>query len=190
LGQSAATAAALAIDAGTSVQQIDYKKLNERLLADKQVLVWTGPKRGAAGGVNPKSLKGIVVDDESAKLVGGWLNSSSSPGYVGSQYMHDNNDQKGQLTATFVIPVKEAGEYDVRLSYPPFANRATNVPVTIKSGDTVKEVKVNQREKPTLDGAFVSLGKVKADKEIVVTIGTAGTDGHVIADAVQAVPAK
>jgi hypothetical protein len=190
LGQSAATAAAQAIDAGTSVQKVDYQKLNERLLADKQVLKWTGPKRGAAGGVNPKGLKGIVVDDEAAKLVGSWLNSSSSPGYVGSQYLHDNNDQKGQLTATFVIPLKEAGEYDVRLSYPPFANRATNVPVTIKSGDTVKEVKVNQRQKPTLDGAFVSLGKIQADKEIVVTIGTTGTDGHVIADAVQAVPVK
>lgn len=40
LGQSAATAASLAIDAGTSVQQVDYAKLKERLVADKQRLVW------------------------------------------------------------------------------------------------------------------------------------------------------
>jgi hypothetical protein len=38
LGQSAATAAALAIDAGVAVQDVDYPKLRERLLADKQVL--------------------------------------------------------------------------------------------------------------------------------------------------------
>ena len=44
LGQSAATAAALAIDANTSVQKVDYAKLRERLLADKQVLEWTGPR--------------------------------------------------------------------------------------------------------------------------------------------------
>jgi hypothetical protein len=42
LGQSAATAAAQAIDAGTSVQRIDYARLRERLLRDKQKLVWTG----------------------------------------------------------------------------------------------------------------------------------------------------
>jgi hypothetical protein len=38
LGQSAATAAAMAIDAGIPVQKIDYAKLKGRLLADKQVL--------------------------------------------------------------------------------------------------------------------------------------------------------
>ena len=38
LGQSAATAACLAIDDGVPVQQVTYAKLRERLLADKQVL--------------------------------------------------------------------------------------------------------------------------------------------------------
>ncbi|MDH5604318.1 MAG: FAD-dependent oxidoreductase, partial [Cyclobacteriaceae bacterium] len=38
LGQSAATAAALALEDGIPVQDIDYEKLKERLLADKQVL--------------------------------------------------------------------------------------------------------------------------------------------------------
>lgn len=38
LGQSAATAAALAIDGGTAVQDVPYAKLRERLLADGQVL--------------------------------------------------------------------------------------------------------------------------------------------------------
>ncbi len=38
LGQSAATAAALAIDSNTSVQQVDYSELRKRLLADGQVL--------------------------------------------------------------------------------------------------------------------------------------------------------
>ena len=38
LGQSAATAAAQALDAGVAVQDVDYAKLRERLLADQQVL--------------------------------------------------------------------------------------------------------------------------------------------------------
>jgi hypothetical protein len=38
LGQSAGTAAAQAIDDEVAVQNVDYAKLRERLLADKQVL--------------------------------------------------------------------------------------------------------------------------------------------------------
>jgi hypothetical protein len=38
LGQSAATAAALAIDAGVGVQDVPYARLRERLLKDGQVL--------------------------------------------------------------------------------------------------------------------------------------------------------
>jgi hypothetical protein len=40
LGQSAATAAAIAIDDKVPVQQIDYAKLRARLIADGQVLEW------------------------------------------------------------------------------------------------------------------------------------------------------
>lgn len=38
LGQSAATAAAMAIDADLPVQRVPYESLRERLLADGQVL--------------------------------------------------------------------------------------------------------------------------------------------------------
>ena len=41
LGQSAATAAALAIDDGVAVQKLDYRRLRERLRADGQVLETT-----------------------------------------------------------------------------------------------------------------------------------------------------
>jgi len=44
LGQSAATAACLAISGNVPVQKVDYEKLRTRLLADKQVLDWpAGP---------------------------------------------------------------------------------------------------------------------------------------------------
>ena len=41
LGQSAATAASLALDAGSTVQDVPSDALRARLLADKQVLDWT-----------------------------------------------------------------------------------------------------------------------------------------------------
>jgi hypothetical protein len=40
LGQSSATAASIAIDDNLPVQKVDYPKLRQRLLADKQVLSW------------------------------------------------------------------------------------------------------------------------------------------------------
>src|SRR5581483_9425043 len=40
LGHSAAAAACQAIDAGTPVQKVNIEKLQERLLADKQILEW------------------------------------------------------------------------------------------------------------------------------------------------------
>ncbi len=47
LGQSAATAAALAIDGKTSVQRVPYARLRERLLRDKQILAWVSPPAAA-----------------------------------------------------------------------------------------------------------------------------------------------
>lgn len=44
LGQSAATAACMAIDSDTTVQQVNYPKLRKRLLRDGQVLEWVREK--------------------------------------------------------------------------------------------------------------------------------------------------
>jgi len=49
LGQTAATAAALAIDGNTSVQDVPYTKLRERLLADGQILEYTAAAKAADG---------------------------------------------------------------------------------------------------------------------------------------------
>ncbi len=45
LGQSAATAAAIAIDGESTVQAVDMEALHNRLIADKQVLTWNPPTR-------------------------------------------------------------------------------------------------------------------------------------------------
>jgi hypothetical protein len=60
LGQSAATAACLAIDDRIRVQKVDYAKLRARLLADRQILDWPvtpGSKPGPSGTNQPPSRK-------------------------------------------------------------------------------------------------------------------------------------
>src|SRR5205085_2556175 len=48
LGQSCATAACLAIDSRSALQDVNYPTLRRRLLADKQILEWTPPAGAAA----------------------------------------------------------------------------------------------------------------------------------------------
>jgi hypothetical protein len=184
LGQSSATAAAMAIDAGTSVQKIDYPKLRERLLADQQVLIWTGPKRTSAG-IDPKSLPGLVLDDNQAERQGDWSSSNSVGGFIGEHYLHDNNGQKGQLSATYRFDLKQPGTYDVRISYTPNANRAANVPITIQHAAGTANIAVNERTAPEIDKIFHSLGKFKFSDRATLTISNTNTDGYVVVDAVQ-----
>jgi hypothetical protein len=183
LGQSAATAAALAIETGSAVQDVDYAALRKRLLADGQVLEWTGP---GERGLDPTTLGGVVVDNAAAKFVGEWMTSGATPGFVGADYVHDGDEAKGVKSATFTPTLPKAANYEIRLWSPSQANRATNVPVTIRLADGERRVTVNQRTGPGNDG-FVVLGTFPcpAGEAVSVTVGTAGTDGHVIADAVQ-----
>jgi FAD dependent oxidoreductase len=48
LGQSAATAASMTIDEGIAVQKVEYPKLRDRLLQDKQILAWKRTPRQQA----------------------------------------------------------------------------------------------------------------------------------------------
>lgn len=188
LGQSAATAAALAIDADVPVQEVDYNKLRQRLEADGQQLTPQGAPR-VIKEIRAESLAGVVVDDRQAKFVGEWTPGNTTGPSIGVGYHHDGNDGKGIKTATFRAELKP-GTYEVRLAYSTYNNRATNVPVVITHAEGEARVVINQRKAPTLDQAFISLGTYTFEKTAMVQLQTAGTDGHVIADAVQFLPVR
>ncbi len=190
LGQSAATAASLAIDAKLDVQAVDYAKLRERLLADRQVLESNAPPKVPA--IDAKKLPGIVLDDDAATRTGFESVSAALSPHVGTGYRHDGGTERGKQSATFTPDLPEKGRYEVRLSYSPNANRATNVPVTITHAEGKKTVLVNQRKAPPIDGAWISLGTFTFDrgKAGSVEVGNTGVDGHVILDAVQWLPVK
>jgi len=180
-GQSAATAACLSIDAHCPVQKLDYARLRERLLADKQILKWNGP----ASGLRLTRLKGVVADASQARLTGQWIE-----GLLPGGYRHDGNIDKGRKSARFELTVPKDGRYEVRLAYVAHSNRATHVPVRIEFADGETTVTVNQREKPPINNAFISLGiyRFAASRPAAVTVGTEKTDGYVVIDAVQLLP--
>ncbi|GIF96193.1 FAD-dependent oxidoreductase [Catellatospora citrea] len=183
LAQSAATAAHLAITAGSSVQQVPVATLQARLRADGQLLTW------------PLTAPGEIIVDSSTSAgvtrAGVWLTSTSIAGYYGPDYEHDDNTGKGVNRLRFTPTIPVTGSYQVFLRWTAHANRASNVPVDVCAGGTVTTRTVDQR---TGGGQWASLGTYtlpagSSPTAASVLIRTEATDGYVVADAARFVPA-
>ncbi len=196
LGQSAATIAVMAIEQNLSVQDVAYESLRTRLIADGQVLEadpsWAAsPKHKDGWAV--KSQRGVIVDDRQAKTSGRWILSNSSLHYFGSQYVHNNNENATMKSIRFDATLPKSGTYDVRFSYPPSGNRCTKTPLTIHHRDGQTTVRIDQRKAgPVDDQYFVSVGQFEFESSspASVVIATEGTNGYVVADAVEFVLVK
>ncbi len=189
LGQSAATAACLAIDHGVNVQDVDYASLRTRLDADGQVLVIPEGSIQPTG-VDARKLPGIVVDDLQAKKIGNWRSSGSVGAFVGESYLHDNHEFPGQKSVRFEPKIPKPGRYEVRLAYAAHTNRASNVQVVVQHADGRTVVTINQKTPPKIDKLFQPLGvfRFEPSKPASVTIRNDNANGYVIADAVQLLP--
>ena len=84
--------------------------------------------------------------------------ATQPPPYVSTGYRHDSDSEKGAQKARFTPNLPKAGMYRVSMTYSTNQNRATNVPVTIRSVDGDKKVMVNQQLKPTMDNLLFPLG--------------------------------
>ena len=194
LGQSAATAAVMAIDKDVAVQQVAYAELRERLLKDGQVLEYAaaasnGDARTKAF-VDPRKLKGIVVDDDDATLTGAWQISNASGYFVGNGYRHEGAAKDGNASAVFAAKLPSAGKYEVRVSWPPNANRSSKVKIEVETTEGPTTITINQQSAPDADDHFQSLGtfSFSADESAAVTITNSEADGYVVIDAVQWLP--
>jgi hypothetical protein len=190
LGQSSATAAVHAINEGVDIQRIDAAKFKARLLKDGQVLDFESPSLtpSAPRVVLPKEkLGGVVVDDTEATLTGFDTTSTSHPTYVEAGYRHDGNDNKGRQTARFVADLPKSGRYQVLIAYPWNANRASNVPVTIRHADGETKVVLNEKKKPAVKDLLEPVGTFRFEngRKAQVEISNADTNGYVVIDAVQ-----
>lgn len=144
-------------------------------------------------GLSPLPLKqvaGIVVDDQQAQKTGSWMQSQFTKSYVGTGYQHDRGEGKGEKTATFQAPLPADDTYEVRFAYTPGQNRSPAVPVTVFYADGQKTVTVNQKQRPPIEGRFISLGRYRFVRNTMakVVVDNRGTTDVVIIDAVQFLP--
>ena len=187
LGQSAATAAALAIDGNLAVQDVPYATLRARLLEDGQVLEHESSKAKPKGHGPVKaavSLPGVTVDDHDATFTGDWKQSSANGGFVGSGYRHDDKGAVGPATATFIGRLPAAGTYAVSLTVVPNTNRSRDALVRIEHADGVAELRADLSGKGATAGLLL-LGTFRfSDSPAKVTVSNAGATGYVLVDAV------
>ena len=187
LGQSAATAAALAIDGNLAVQDVPYAALRARLIADGQVLEHESSKEKPKGHGSAKpaaSLPGVTVDDDEAVLSGDWKQSSANGGFVGSGYRHDDKGAAGAASAAFIGKLPTAGTYAVSLTVVPNTNRSRDALVRIEHAEGVAELRADLTGKSEKDG-LLPLGTFRFQAgPAKVTVSNAGAKGYVLIDAV------
>ncbi|MGC4005627.1 MAG: DUF1549 domain-containing protein [Pirellulales bacterium] len=134
-----------------------------------------------------KKLPGLILDNDDAELTGEWTESTHVSPFLGANYLHDENKNKGERAAKFTFDVPKTGRYALRVSYTLGATRAANVPVELTRGDKAVTLYVDQRRFPKPELApFAELGvfDLKPGKETSVVITNGETTGHVIVDAV------
>lgn len=137
-----------------------------------------------------EQLPGFVVDNLNAKKIGEWDDSSSVANYVGSGYLHDRNQKRGEKSVTFECTEMPTGKYIVRVAYAPGENRSSRTQVRVFSADGDQAFSIDQKKSPSDDGLWQTLGTFNFEKggQAFVIISNEGADGHVIADAVQFLP--
>ncbi|MFT5123914.1 MAG: hypothetical protein ACI97B_002549, partial [Verrucomicrobiales bacterium] len=133
------------------------------------------------------AIKGIVVDNRKAKLEGDWFASKHTPGYVGKDYIHDEQKNKGKMSATFPITIPKTGVYELRISYRGGGGRATHIPITIQHGASTSKAWLDQSVSGNKPHGFAVVGEYffTAGKPASVKISNEGTIGFVIVDAIQ-----
>lgn len=178
LAQSSATAAVMAIDSKTDIQNTDISALQKKLADDP-----------LADG----TAFDILVDNDNEKLVsktGEWI--TEKKGGYGPSFV-TTADAKASIA--FSTPIKKKGKYNCLVYVPKVAETSSVIPVTVTVGKKSSERSIRPADLVVVgqtSGEWVSLGtySIAANEMTKVEISAKGTDGKVIADAVIWTPVK
>jgi hypothetical protein len=181
LGQAAAVAASMAIDAGRPVQEIEVRALQREL-----------KENPLADGSTPE----VLLDDADTARVsatGGWARTKTSGQYGASVLRHEG---EGGGSVRFRPVIRTPGRYAVYLYWPRDERLATRVPVAVRHAGGTERLTVNLREPgETAQGniaQWTRLGEYDftPEADAWVEIGSEGADGVIFADAVLWVPVE
>ena len=123
------------------------------------------------------------LDGTGITLTGTWSASTTTPGYYGSNYLHDGNAHGGK-SVRFSPTITTAGNYEVYARWPAASNRATNATFDVNHATGTSTSTKNQQQN---NNTWVSLGTYlfNAGSSGNVTLRDDAANGYVMADAVQ-----
>lgn len=181
LSQSAATAAVWAINAKTSVQQIDVKELQNVLINNP---------------LADNSLPEILVDNddkENVSMNGKW-ETGEKGGYGPTYFYAAKGTGKGR-SAKFIPQVKKEGKYKVYAYVPKVENVASILTFLVFNGKELKANPVNVagiKVEGQTSGEWIAVGEytLPQGRKAYVEISDNNADGIVVADAVLFVPVR
>jgi len=177
LAQSSATAAVMAINEKTGVQDVDVSTLQKSLSSNP-----------LADG----SIFDILVDNDDASAVtvkGNW--KTETKGGYGPTYL-TSKEETNVVRFTPTIPAN--GEFSVYAYFPKVQDGAPSIRTQVFDGNTAKQIVVYEKDirvEGQTTGEWVLLGTYnlqKGNNSYAEIFGSRG--GHVIADAVIWVPVK
>jgi len=182
LGQSAGALAVLAIDRNSSIQDVPYDVLKERLIEAGQVLQYDSPNTSR---LSLDKLLGVVIDDEMSIKIGDWTASTAAGRWIHRGYIHDGNPIMKQSSIRFESELPASGDYQVGFAFPHHANRSSKVKVTIEHSDGQSVVIVDQKIESIDPFRKLGVYRFERSKPAAVIVSNEGADGFVVADAVQ-----
>nr|WP_215241658.1 FAD-dependent oxidoreductase [Dyadobacter sp. CECT 9275] len=180
LAQSAATAAAIAIDARVKVQQVDVLKLKEKLK--------TNP---LADG----SVQQILVDNEDSQNVMVTGNWTKRRGGYGPSMLASDTTKSALQTVRFSPVVDKAGKYSAYIYFSKLPGLSAQIPLVVSDGGKEKPVTIKTSDVEVVgqtSGEWVFIGTYDIPKgqKAYVELSNKGANGLVFADAVMLVPAS
>jgi len=179
-GEAAGVAAAMAIDSGVPVQDIDVKALQQKLEALGGVLHYPG------GNLFPRSAEleaqgYYVLNETDAKLTGPWQSREVGTPMLDGRYLQSYNADP--VTATYTWTVPEDGRYVFYLLVPHGEARMRMPVVFTKNGFSYKlSCDLADTGKGLLDEMHRFIAK-KGDT-VTVVLGNGGRDVRAAADGV------
>lgn len=118
---------------------------------------------------------------------GAWSVSASSPGYYGSNYLHDQNAGKGEKTASWTWEIGADGNYEIAAQWAAWPNRSAGVQYSYAVDDgpsTPCGAPVDQRSSGSQLNVLCLVTGLEAGSRLTVSLRNDAA-GYVIADAVR-----
>jgi hypothetical protein len=177
MGQSAATAASLAIDKNISVQNVDVKQIQKILKSNP-----------LADG----SPADILIDNEDTKNIivnGEWTKNNDSKNSYASSWLQIEGNKTWPGNVKFVPVIPSERKYKVYTYVPKISGTSSTVSINVFNGATINEVVLDLKRievagQTSGEWALVGSYIFKKGNKNFVSITNKNADGNVIADAV------